>query len=173
MLLSINGMTCAACVAQVERALVGGSGVREVSISLMGKRGQVFYSPDAVEPPELVRAINAVGFEAAEMTNKFDEGGTSRFTEEADYYRGQFFGSLPFSLGAITVSKIIPLAGPPAWQHFIMFDLIPGLTVQTVLVFLFVTPVQFGFGLPFFRRAYAALSNGAANMDVLVVLGDL
>ena len=40
-----------------------------------------------------------------------------------------------------------------------------------ILVILFVTPVQFIFGLPFYRKAFSALRHGSANMDVLVVLG--
>ena len=170
-LLSINGMTCAACVASVERALVKIEGVREVSISLMGKRGQVFYQPDAVAPPQLIDAINGIGFSAEEL--KKDDLSTPKnsFSEEADYYRGQFFGSLPFSATALTFSKIIPFVGWPPAVNFIERDVIPGLSIQIVVIFLCVTPVQFGFGLPFYKRAYTALKHGSANMDVLVVLG--
>ena len=42
-MICIGGMTCAACVAAVERALLKTPGVASVSVSLMGKRGQVFY----------------------------------------------------------------------------------------------------------------------------------
>ena len=66
-MLSIRGMTCAACVGAVERALVAVPGVREVSVSLMGKRGQVFYTPGLAEPPMLIEAINSIGFEASEL----------------------------------------------------------------------------------------------------------
>ena len=48
--LSIRGMTCAACVGAVERALVAVEGVREVSVSLMGKRGQARALP-RIPPP--------------------------------------------------------------------------------------------------------------------------
>ena len=64
LMLSIKGMTCAACVGAVERALVEVAGVREVSISLMGKRGQIFYAPDVVEPPTLIHAVTSIGYEA-------------------------------------------------------------------------------------------------------------
>ena len=56
-------------------------------------------------------------------------------------------------------------------QDFLHTDVIPGLSYQIVIVFLFVTPVQFYFGLPFYSKAWASLKHGAANMDVLVVLG--
>lgn len=37
--------------------------------------------------------------------------------------------------------------------------------------FVFAAPVQFWIGFPFYRGAFRALRNGAANMDVLVALG--
>ena len=54
-MLSIKGMTCAACVGAVERALVAVPGVREVSVSLMGKRGQVFFAPELTSQASLRR----------------------------------------------------------------------------------------------------------------------
>jgi Cu+-exporting ATPase len=169
-LLSINGMTCAACVAAVERSLTSLSGVREVSISLMGKRGQVFFKPDAVQPEQLIAAINNIGFKAEELKSDSEPSNNS-FSAEADYYRGQFWGSVPFSATAVTFSKILPHLGNQRILSVIERDVIPGLSVEIIVVFLCVTPVQFGFGLPFYRRAYTALKHGSANMDVLVVLG--
>ena len=171
LLLSIRGMTCGACVGAVERALVAVPGVREVSVSLMGKRGQVFYAPDLVEPPMLVEAVNAVGFEASELNKDDSSIPSSNFSEEVAYYRAQFFGSLPLALGALLTSKVLPNAGPQPVRNLLAHDLIPGLSVQIVVVFLCVTPVQFWFGLPFYRKAWSAIKSGAANMDVLVVLG--
>ena len=41
-----------------------------------------------------------------------------------------------------------------------------GFDLRTFLIWLLVTPVQFGFGLRFYRSAYAALSHGQSNMEV-------
>jgi Cu+-exporting ATPase len=170
-MLSIRGMTCAACVGAVERALVGVPGVREVSVSLMGKRGQVFYSPDLASPPLLVDAVKEIGFEASELNPDDEVSPSTNFSEEMIYYRGQFFGSLPLALGAVLTAKVLPNTGPQPVQDFLAQDVIPGLSVTVVLVVAFVTPVQFYFGLPFYRKAWSALKHGATNMDVLVVLG--
>ena len=175
LLLSIRGMTCAACVGAVERALVAVPGVKEVSVSLMGKRGQVFYSPDLLQggPPALVHAVNDAGFEAEQLNPSDEVNPKNNFevAEEVAYYKGQFLGSLPLALGAVLVAKILPSTGPEPVKDFLKLDLVPGLSVQVVTVFLLVTPVQFYFGLPFYKKAWSALKNGSANMDVLVVLG--
>ena len=49
-MLSIQGMTCAACVGAVERALTKAVGVSHVSVSLMGKRGQVVDAAGGPHP---------------------------------------------------------------------------------------------------------------------------
>jgi Cu+-exporting ATPase len=74
-------------------------------------------------------------------------------------------------VGALLCSKVLPFWGPAGVKAYLHHELIPGLRAGTLIVFLLVTPVQFGYGLPFFRRAAKALRAGAANMDVLVVLG--
>ena len=47
----------------------------------------------------------------------------------------------------------------------------PGLSVNVLVNGLLTTPVQFGFGSPFHRGAYAALRRKHFNMDVLVSIG--
>ena len=60
--LSITGMTCASCVSAVEKQLNGMPGVTMVSVSLMGKRGQISYEKSQISPSELVDGINSIGF---------------------------------------------------------------------------------------------------------------
>ena len=85
-------------------------------------------------------------------------------------YKWQFLGSLPFSLAAMLVAQTRNW-GPSIAKAFLGTLVTPGLPLSTVFLFLLVTPVLFGFGYPFFRRAAASLRAGSANMDVLVVLG--
>ena len=62
-LLRITGMHCAACVAAIERRLGGVAGVSAVSVSLMGKRGQVVHSA-GLPPADLLAAVQQLGFKA-------------------------------------------------------------------------------------------------------------
>ena len=60
--LKINGMSCAACVAHVEKSLEAVSGVRRVEVELQPGRALVQHEGADVE--ELKRAVAAAGYEA-------------------------------------------------------------------------------------------------------------
>ena len=62
--LSIEGMTCASCVAAVEGRLGEMLGVHSVAVSLMEKKGRVVFDASMVAPSQLVDAVRSVGFEA-------------------------------------------------------------------------------------------------------------
>ena len=58
----VQGMSCASCVAAVERALTALPGVSRASANLAAERGSVQYDPAAVTPAALVRAVAEAGF---------------------------------------------------------------------------------------------------------------
>ena len=51
-----------------------------------------------------------------------------------------------------------------------MKEITNNVTYANLISFIFATPVQFYVGGRFYQGAYASLSHGAANMDVLVSL---
>jgi copper chaperone CopZ len=61
--LEIEGMTCASCVARVERSLAAVPGVSEASVNLATRRARVEAGPQ-VETESLVEAVASAGYEA-------------------------------------------------------------------------------------------------------------
>jgi Cu+-exporting ATPase len=59
----VAGMTCAACVTTIEKALRGLPGVQEASVSLPGAKAAVTVDPAACGLPDIERAIRDVGYE--------------------------------------------------------------------------------------------------------------
>jgi P-type Cu+ transporter len=62
--LNISGMTCAACQANVQRALKRQPGVADASVNLMTGQAHVVFDPSLVAPPQLVSAVATIGYGA-------------------------------------------------------------------------------------------------------------
>ena len=63
--LPVDGMTCAACQANVQRALTATPGVAKAAVNLMTHEATVHYDPAATDPAQLVAAINDTGYVVA------------------------------------------------------------------------------------------------------------
>jgi Cu+-exporting ATPase len=68
-------MTCASCVAHVERALKSVDGVEDVNVNLATEKASVWFSTDAVGIKDLVEAVHETGYEVATETVILPIGG--------------------------------------------------------------------------------------------------
>ncbi len=64
--LPVQGMTCAACVAKVEKVLKNLAGVQEVHVNLLVGKAAVAYASDQAGVPQMVKAIQEIGYEVPE-----------------------------------------------------------------------------------------------------------
>lgn len=170
--LKLSGLTCAACVSAVEKGLLAVTGVDACSVSLMAKACQVRYDPFMVSPPKLVHAVESLGYGAEESgsadaaADVLDLQQSTR--REAQSLRRMLLGSLCFTIPVVILSMIIPMT--PA-KRSLQRMVAPGLSVRTLVIWILTTPVQFGFGAPFYVSAFHSLRRRAANMDVLISIG--
>lgn len=144
--LAISGMTCAACVARLERVLSRRPGVISASVSLPAERAELAYDPTLITVADLIDAVEGAGFGA----------------RPADEAR-------PDEAAAEARRTLITLAVSAA----LSLPLLAGMLVHIPgwLQWALATPVQFWAGARFYRGAWHALRGGGANMDVLVALG--
>ena len=63
----VDGMSCASCVGHVEKALSAAPGVSSVSVNLATSRATVTLT-GAIQPPELVKVVEAAGYEVPAET---------------------------------------------------------------------------------------------------------
>ncbi|GAA1442539.1 heavy metal translocating P-type ATPase [Leifsonia poae] len=147
--LAIEGMTCASCVARVEKKLGRLDGVT-ASVNLATERARVSYPAD-LDPAALIAAVETAGYGATLIEPDAPAPAVSRG------------GGLRIRLlvsAALTV-PIVLLAMVPAWQFW------GWQWVSLVLA----TPVVLWGGWPFHRSTLVNLRHGAATMDTLVTLG--
>jgi Cu+-exporting ATPase len=60
--LPVEGMTCAACQANVQRALTKTPGVEHAAVNLMTHQARVVFDPRVIDSQGLVDAVNATGY---------------------------------------------------------------------------------------------------------------
>ncbi|MFQ5814350.1 MAG: heavy metal translocating P-type ATPase [Anaerolineae bacterium] len=65
LILPVEEMTCASCVAHVERGLRGVQGVTEANVNLATERATVQFDPKQVKLADLVTAVRDVGYDVA------------------------------------------------------------------------------------------------------------
>ncbi|MBT2490712.1 copper-translocating P-type ATPase [Streptomyces sp. ISL-96] len=158
--LSITGMTCASCVARVERKLGKLPGV-SATVNLATATAHVTREDQAVEVAELVAAVEAIGYgaEVAGTGAPETEEGEAVDAEQAHVagLRRRLVGSALLGLPVVVISMISAL-------HFAGWE-----WVALVLA----TPVVAWGAWPFHRAAAVNLRHGSATMDTLVSLGVL
>lgn len=154
--LQIEGMTCAACVARVERALKRVPGVQEAIVNLATESATVRADPNAVPVEQLLEAVEMAGYTAQPVTEETPAPLPSERTEhELHNARRRLLVSTLFTLPVFVLSMTV---------HHPSYAL---KLFQLVLT----TPVQFVIGAPFYVKAWHALRARSANMETLIVLG--
>jgi Cu+-exporting ATPase len=157
--LAINGMTCASCVARVEKSLLKAPGVNEAQVNLVTDRARVTVSAGGASIADLIAQLDKTGFGAKPIV---DEHAVLAEEDEAASLKAR--KELLILMGAALLTA--PLIGQMLWMWAGVEFVIPPL-VQILLA----TPVQFIAGARFYVPAWKALRSGSANMDLLVVMG--
>lgn len=151
---AVRGMTCAACVAAVEKALRELYGVVEANVNLAAERASVVYIPTLVDFSDFRRVVRDAGYSAEQIGEDFIDREKERRERE--------FSDLRLKLIVSAALSILIFAGSMVR--------IPFLSDWTVL-FLLTTPVQFWAGMRFHRAAWAAIRHKTTNMNTLITVG--
>jgi heavy metal translocating P-type ATPase len=164
--LQIEGMTCASCVARVERALKSVSGVTNASVNLATERAHVIGKAD---PAALIRAIEDAGYDARLAVSAADlsEEVTLRKAAEESALRRDLRIAAALSLPVFVLEMGSHLF---TWVHMAVMNTI-GMQNSWYLQFALTTAVLFGPGLRFFAKGLPALARFAPDMNSLVAVG--
>ena len=148
--LRIDGMTCASCVARVEKALMKVPGVTSASVNLATEQARV-TALSTVPLQTLLAAVKKAGYTAAPVADA-----------PADT-PSRWPSWWPVAVGAVlTIPLVAPMLAMPFGIHWMLDGWVQ---------FLLATPVQFWLGWRFYRAGWKALRAGTGNMDLLVALG--
>lgn len=165
--LSIEGMTCASCVARVERVLSRVSGVSDVRVNLATERANLRAAPE-VTAELLAEVVEKAGYHVAASNEQDDvPGGGSARPDKSAVLRRKVWLSAALSLPVV----VLEMGGHliPALHHWLAHTVGTEFnwSVQMVLTAL----VLFGPGRGIVAHGWRALGRRAPDMNSLVAVG--
>ena len=189
--LPVEGMTCAACQATVQRALTKAPGVEKAAVNLMTNEATVHYDPSTTSPDALVNAINDTGYvarlpQAASVPTAEDDAADRHLA--AEYAALRTKATVSFALGVLAMVVSMPLmhhgghTGDPliAWTMDVLdpplrsaAPWLYAIDATRLLDFLLASSlfVMGWAGRHFYSGAWESLRHGSANMNTLIAVG--
>ncbi|WP_312886601.1 heavy metal translocating P-type ATPase [Paenibacillus foliorum] len=165
LVLDISGMTCATCAARIEKVVGRIDGVERVNVNLALHRASLAIIPDKTSMEHIESKIEQLGFKVRKRSSFTSK---QELPVDADAFEIRRTG-MRFMISFI---MMLPFIWAMAKHHGFSSSLwVPDLIINPWFQLALATPVQFIIGLPFYIKAFHALKNGSANMDVLVVMG--
>ena len=162
-IVSISGMTCAACTAAVESALLKIEGVQQALVSLMLQDVRIFHDAD-LNKKQILSAIEDLGygasFEQKALSKKIE---TIRNTEELSSLRTSLHGLGVLSTLIFGLGKGINYLG---LEDFISHPPLPLLRVLILFALLVTGAGKYGSWI--FKSAISAARRGRMNMHTLI-----
>ncbi|MCU0249938.1 MAG: heavy metal translocating P-type ATPase [Vicinamibacterales bacterium] len=192
--LPVTGMSCAACAANIERALKKLPGIGAAGVNYATNRATVTFDPAVITVPSIVEAIRDVGYDVIETRDSpFDpstSSGSPRATSRGDSRPGDALAQdAPFRRRAGDDTALDDLEQQARDREYraLRFTLILGTALATPVVILgmahasfpganwvqlaLAAPVLFFCGWPFYRGAWKSVRYLTADMNTLIAVG--
>ncbi|KKK46039.1 MAG: Copper-exporting P-type ATPase A [Candidatus Lokiarchaeum sp. GC14_75] len=167
-MIKIGGMSCAACVQTVEKALNKAEGITEAIVNLATEKAAITYDASELDYDDLAKIIDDTGYSA--LGKEELESITSKYDQEIENEERKFktaknrmFISWLFT-GPITIWMLVEMLGGIMWPNALIYNL--GMIILAI-------PPLFWAGYSTYFTAFKAVRHGSANMDVLIALGTL
>ena len=157
--LSLPTIHCSACISKVEKGLNAHPGVKSARVNLTLKRASIEAEPE-IEAAEMVALVEGLGYEAHEL-----DAGTlnATATDKAGRDLLMRLAVAGFASMNVMLLSISVWSGAEAATRDMFHWISAAITLPTIAFS----------GQPFFRNAWAALSNRQLNMDVPITLAIL
>jgi len=189
-IMPVTGMTCASCVATIEKQLSDITGVLSANVNLSSEKASVEYDANEVDERKLIGAIKEAGYEVTLEKKTLNIGGMTcarKAVQGAGYsIRDEdgvkSTGEIDAATAAThrelrTLKMKLVVAGTIG--VFMLLNAVSGLSSQWMppalsnhyLLWILATPVQFWAGWQFYRGFWAGLKHRRANMNTLIAVG--
>lgn len=154
----IQGMSCAACSARLEKVLSRQDGISKANVNLSSNRARVIYDENVISRDDILAVISRAGFtgyyqESRDIAKERELREKEIKTLKRDFLISLIFALPLFSVMFLHMAHIQVFYADARWQ------------------FAFATLVQIFGGHRFYKGAISSLRSKTFNMDVLVSMG--
>ena len=172
-MLPVEGMTCASCVARVEKTLTRVDGVRQAAVNLASERVTFSFDADKTNLTALAVAVEEAGYKLlvpeslSALNTSFTTEGASQDNHQERACRktqSDFLLSVVLSAPIMAVSMISMTDWFMRWSPLSMEEV-------NKILFLLSTIVMFLPGRRFFESAWKQAKHFTADMNTLVAVG--
>lgn len=160
---TLTGMTCANCVATIEKELNKQPGIEKAVVNLATEKATVTYDQEQSSVDTIIQSVKAVGYGAILYDENHKEDAKKAKAKEMNTLKYQLIFASILS-APMVIAMIFDIAGFHDQPMIAFFH-------QPIVQLILTTPVQFVIGARFYKNAYKAIKAGSPNMDVLVAMG--
>ncbi len=168
--LPVEGMTCASCVARVEKTLKKVEGVGSVNVNLATEKVSLEFDESKTDLSKLAEIVNEAGYKLDIASSDRDKNESSEIPEsitEKESYK-KLKSEFIFSAALTIPIMVISMFSMTDWFH----QALP-ISMEYInrLLFLATTFVMFVSGKRFFTIAWQLVKHFSADMNTLVAVG--
>ena len=149
----IEGMTCQACASRIEKVLNKKDFVESAGVNFASEEAQVTFDDSKTSAADIAKIIEKTGYGAKEKTED------TLPQPEAENHIGWRL----WLLLAINIPFLVGMTGMMIGRHDWM--------IPPLWQFALASVVHLWVAVPFYKSAWASITGGLANMDVLVTIG--
>lgn len=168
--LPVEGMTCASCVARVEKSLTSKEGITSANVNLATEKVTVSFDSSRADVTQMAEAVERAGYKLV-LPVPGETGGGSEAVEAEDLHeknyrklKSEFILSAVLTVPILTISMIGMTDWFTAWSPL-------GADEINRLLLIAATVVMVVSGKRFFSIASRLARHGSADMNTLVAVG--
>lgn len=170
--LPVEGMTCASCVARVEKAISKVEGVKNVSVNFATEKASFEIDPEKVNMAKIMEAVEEAGYKisVSDIAGTEDKTGIEIPVKDGNISEFEKQLKKDFIFSVVLTIPIFLLSMGAMWES--LFNILPFSVGQlNKILLILTTPVMFISGKRFYRIFWNNLKHLAADMNSLVAVG--
>jgi Cu+-exporting ATPase len=165
-ILKVKGMHCASCSILIDKLVAKQPGVQSIQTSYGSEKTAIEYDESQISLETIDGFINKLGYDLirpSEDTSSIEEE-EQKDGKKIEEARRRFLAAAILSAPIVVYYMLIHMFNLPHVHAIWGIDL-------NYIYWILSTPIQFVIGWQFYKNSFTSIRVGAANMDVLVMIG--